>query len=103
VKVEATLWVNGDGYPQVTLYLPEGPTIMQVPSRAPGEGAKTSKAYRDVMRALEAQRQADLTARLAEAGWVYEGRIPEAEVERLKKELFPEGFPTDDDPEGDAM
>ena len=52
MKVEATLWLNGDGFPQVTLHLPEGPTILQVPTRDPQGNAKASKAYRDVMRAL---------------------------------------------------
>jgi hypothetical protein len=55
VKVEAKLWLNGDGFPQVTLYLPEGQTILQVPTKDPHGNAKSSKAYRDVMRALGAE------------------------------------------------
>ena len=52
MKVEAKLWLNGDGFPQVTLYLPEGQTILQVPSKDPQGNPRASKAYRDVMRAL---------------------------------------------------
>jgi hypothetical protein len=52
VKVEAKLWLNADGFPQVTLYLPEGPVILQVPTRDPQGNAKASKPYRAVMEAL---------------------------------------------------
>lgn len=52
MKVEATLWLNADGFPQVKLHLPDGDTILQVPSRDPQGNPKSSKAYLDVMRAL---------------------------------------------------
>jgi hypothetical protein len=58
VKVEAKLWLNADGFPQVTLYLPEGPVILQVPTRDPQGNAKASKPYRAVMDALRATESA---------------------------------------------
>jgi hypothetical protein len=54
VKVEATLWINGDGFPQATLHLPSGDVILQIPSKDPKGNARASKPYRAVMEALGA-------------------------------------------------
>ena len=54
MKVEATLWVNGDGFPQATLHLPSGDVILQIPSKDPQGNVRASKPYRAVMEALDA-------------------------------------------------
>jgi hypothetical protein len=55
VKVEATLWINGDGFPQATLHLPSGDVILQIPSKDPKGKVRASKPYRAVMEALGAK------------------------------------------------
>jgi hypothetical protein len=54
VKVEATLWINGDGFPQATLHLPSGEAILQIPSKDSKGNVRGSKPYRAVMEALSA-------------------------------------------------
>jgi hypothetical protein len=54
VKVEATLWINGDGFPQATLHLASGDVILQIPSKDPKGNVRASKPYRAVMEALGA-------------------------------------------------
>jgi hypothetical protein len=53
VKVEATLWINGDGFPQATLHLPSGDVILQIPTKDPKGNLRASKPYRAVMEALD--------------------------------------------------
>jgi hypothetical protein len=55
VKVEATLWINGDGFPQATLHLPSGNVILQIPSKDPKGNVRASKPYLAVMEALAAE------------------------------------------------
>lgn len=55
MKVEATLWLNGDGFPQATLHLPSGDVILQIPSKDPKGTLRPSKPYRAVMEALGAE------------------------------------------------
>jgi hypothetical protein len=55
VKVEATLWVNADGFPQATLHLPSGDVILQIPSKDPKGKVRASKPYLAVMKALGAE------------------------------------------------
>jgi hypothetical protein len=55
VKVEATLWLNGDGFPQATLHLPSGDVILQIPSKDPKGNVRASKPYLAVMDALGAE------------------------------------------------
>lgn len=43
VKVEATLWINGDGFPQATLHLPSGDVMLQIPSKDPKGNVRASK------------------------------------------------------------
>jgi hypothetical protein len=52
VKIEATLWINGDGFPQATLHLPSGDVILQIPSKDPKGNVRASKPYLAVMEAL---------------------------------------------------
>lgn len=52
MKVDATLWINGDGFPQATRHLPSGDVILQIPSKDPKGNVRASKPYRTVMRAL---------------------------------------------------
>ena len=52
MKVEATLWLNGDGFPQATLHLPSGDVILQIPSKDAKGNVRASKPYRAVMDAL---------------------------------------------------
>ena len=54
MKVETTLWVNGDGFPQATLHLPSGDVILQIPSKDSKGNGRASKPYRAVMEALGA-------------------------------------------------
>ena len=55
MKVEATLWINGDGFPQATLHLPSGDVILQIPSKDPKGNVRASRPYRAVMEALAAE------------------------------------------------
>jgi hypothetical protein len=55
LKVEATLWLNGDGFPQATLHLRSGDVIVQIPSKDPSGNVRASKPYRAVMDALCAE------------------------------------------------
>jgi hypothetical protein len=55
MKVEATLWINGDGFPQATLHLPSGDVILQIPSKDAHGKVRASKPYRAVLEALEAE------------------------------------------------
>jgi hypothetical protein len=55
LKVEATLWLNGDGFPQATLHLPSGDVILQIPSKDPKGNVRGSKPYRAVLEALGAE------------------------------------------------
>ena len=55
MKVEATLWVNGDGFPQATLRPASGDVILQIPSKDPKGNVRASKPYRAVMEALGAE------------------------------------------------
>ena len=52
MKIEATLWINGDGFPQATLRLPSGDVILQIPSKDPKGNVRAPKPYRAVMEAL---------------------------------------------------
>jgi hypothetical protein len=56
VKIEATHWINGDGFPQATLHLPSGDVILQIPSKDSKGNVRASKPYRAVMEALGAAR-----------------------------------------------
>lgn len=52
VKVDATLWIKGDGFPQAILHLPSGDVILQIPSKDPKGIVRASKPYRAVLEAL---------------------------------------------------
>ena len=54
MKVEATLWINGDGFPQATLHLPSGDVILKIPSKDPNGNVRASKPYTAVTEALRA-------------------------------------------------
>ncbi len=53
IPVTGELWLNADGFPQLTIYTPEGAKLwVQVPTRDAHCNAKQSKSYRAAMHAL---------------------------------------------------
>ena len=60
IPITGELWLNADGFPQLTVYTPEGAKIwLQVPTRDALGHAKSSKSYHTAMRALGVEVEGD--------------------------------------------